>query len=331
MKKSLLILLCGIFVTAASFSQERTFSFKLEHLFGIRNGTVSEYVYSRNSQTGKEYHLSLLDWDLKNSLYYGIAGDFGIKDFHANIIFKDFIPGTSGKLQDSDWMQDAGYHTGNTSIKTNYSVHDNNFLQGLNLEGKLQYNFHPATNFILAPTLGVSYENYHFVGMNGYKWYGKPKSGNDNSYYAYNDPSNSITGPFSGAVIELERYDFYVWLGLYADYKTPDKKWNFGAAFEFSPYTYIISFDSHLARNPPLYFLDISEVFFSAFKGNAFAKLNITDVLSLKVNLNFLITGELKGIEYTSPERHGQYKRNASSIGSGTKYFDFQISAAVGF
>lgn len=339
MKKYLLLLSYGIFFTATLFSQNKIFSFEIEPLFGIRNGTVSEYVYSKNSQTGSEYHLSLLDWDLKNSLYYGIAGDFGIKDFHASINFKNFIPGESGRLQDSDWLQDTGYHTGRTDIKTNYSVHNNTLLEGLNLEGKIRYNFHPTRSFSLAPTAGVSYENYHFIGANGRKWYG---TNNPNvplydpynaCYYPYNDPepSHVSTGTFSGAVIELERYDFYVWLGLSADYKTADEKWQFGFDFEFSPYTYIISIDSHLERTPPRYFLDISEVTFSSFKGNAFAQLNFTKIMALKINLNFLVTGELKGIEYVSSSRHGKFNRNSSSIGSSTRYFDFQVSAAIRF
>ena len=148
-KKSLFTFLFFFFLSYFGFAQNSNFSFKIEPLFGTRNGTLTEYVYNYSSVTGSEYKLSLLDWDLQNSLFYGLNADVCLKNFHIITNWKNFIPSKRGYMQDSDWLQDAYYKTGRTDIKTNYSIHDSNLLSGINLGITLKYDINFGKVFTL--------------------------------------------------------------------------------------------------------------------------------------------------------------------------------------
>lgn len=341
MKKLLLFLAAGIFASSIAVSQTsntRTFSFELEPYFGLRNGVLNEFVYSKNSKTGSEYYLSLLNWNLQNTPYTGISADFAIKDFHIAGDFKALFPNSFGSMDDSDWLQDAGYKTGRTDIKTNYSVHDMELLEGLNAGIKLYYNFHPTSRLTLAPAVSFSYETYSMMGMNGTKYYGKangsiPGGNTDYSYFSYDDLAHRTVGTFSGNVIKLDREDYYTWIGISLNYKTADSKLNFGISADVSPWTYLISRDSHYLNNGSTgtYYVDLGGDFFSAFRGGIYAQYAVNSILALKLSCDGLFTTEIKGIEYKSNNVNGPYTKNGAVIGSASRYIDFQLSAIIRF
>lgn len=338
MKKFITAFLAGTVFALPFFSQSKNFSFELEPFFGIRNGVLNEYVYSKNSKTGEEYYLSLLNWNITNSLYSGFSADFGFRDFHVSGDLKALLPNDFGSMNDSDWLQDVGYKTGNSNVKTNYSVHDMSLIEGFNIGVKAFYDFHPVKSLTIAPSVGFSYETYSMMGKNGTYYYGKsngsiPGGNTKYSYFSYDDAAHRTTGPFNGNVIKLEREDYYTWIGFNVLYTTPDSHWDFGLSADVSPWTYLVSRDTHFLNNGTTgtYYLDVGGQAFSAFRGTIFAQFNLNNLMALKLSGNGLCTTEIKGIEYTSSTVDGPYKKNGAVIGSASRYLDFQVSAKMKF
>lgn len=299
-------------------------------MFGVRNALLNEFVYHKNSKTGEEYYLSLLNWNLKNSMYSGLNVDASYKAFHINAGFKAFFPNNFGSMDDSDWQQDSGYHTGNSSLKTNLSEHDINFYQGFNIDISARFNFSPCTGLTLSPLAGFSYETYSMIAKNGYGYYGYALSANNPSYYGYDDIPHRYITDFSGHnVIKLEREDYYTWIGIGIGYITPNQKLQFALDLNVSPWVYIVSRDTHLERS--LYFIDFGGQAFSAFKASLFIQYNFNSIGAIKFTANGLFTTDIRGIEYTSSTIDGPYKRNGTMIGSASRYIDFQLSAIIRF
>ncbi|MCR5614231.1 hypothetical protein [Treponema sp.] len=329
-RKSLFTFLFFFFLSYFGFAQNSNFSFKIEPLFGTRNGTLTEYVYNYSSVTGSEYKLSLLDWDLQNSLFYGLNADVCLKNFHIIANWKSFIPSKRGYMQDSDWLQDAYYHTGRTDIKTNYSIHDNNLLSGLNLGIALKYDINFGKVFTLAPFAEFNYENYQLKANDGMCYYGNTIDGNTRHYYyPYDDINHRTVSPCTGNVVSLDRSDLYTWLGVETRFKTPDSRWIFSFDIAVSPYTYIYSIDNHHLTHTD--YLDISSAICYAVKANTFVQFNFTNYAGIKISALGLLTGEIKGSDYSKTNTETIYKKTGALTGSSSKYFDIQISGVINF
>lgn len=328
-------LILSTLLTFTSFSlfAAENFSFSLEPVIGIKNGYIYEYVFSNNSKTGKEYKLSQLDWNMKKTFFYGIHGDIKKDKSLISIEFKTIAPGVHGKMKDYDWAQDYGYKTGNSDLLTNYSEHDNELLKGINLSLFTKRPFSLSSSFKITPGIGLTFEYYSFDGKNGFSQYGNPRSpGQESSYYEYNDPTNSYRNNFSGTVISLERKDIYTWLGLDIEFSLLNNKIKFLIGAYVSPYTYLYAFDSHYLRTPRLYFKDISQGFFSSYKGNVSIAFTPNDFFGLKFSVSGLITKEIHGTEeYTSGSPDNSYIYVGEGIGAGTKYLDLSLSCTFIF
>lgn len=331
MKKTLSFFIAGLFLSLSIFAQKNPFSFNIEPHFGIRNGILNEFVYANSSSTGNEYYESLLNWNLKNSFYSGITLDLSFKNFHINGDFKGFIPNNFGSMDDSDWLQDYYYNTGRTDVKTNFSSHDMDVIDGLNFTVKALYSFHPSKSITLSPSIGFAFEKYTLLAKNGYGWYGKGYGASDKSFYSYDDVLHRVRLDFNGHnVIRLEREDYYTWIGLSLDYAPAYSNWEFGFNIDVSPWTYIVSRDSHLERDT--YFIDLGQGFFSAYKASIYAQYKLTQMTTFRVCATGLFTMDLKGNDYISTGSiNGTYKNSGAVTGSATKYLDFQISALIRF
>lgn len=335
MKKILFTAVTAVLLSLPVYSQSKDFTFELESQIGIRNAVLNEFVYGINSKTKEQYHLSLLNWNLKSTFYSGLTADAAFKRFHLTGNFKAFIPNNYGSMDDSDWLQDSGYRTGNSSLKTNYSEHEQDFLMGLNASIDAKFDFHPAKGFTLSPSIGFSYETYSLTANNGTLYYGKKNdslplyNSNDPNYYAYNDVLHRDVKPIYGEVVKLERYDYYTWIGVDLNYVTDNGQWGVGLSADISPWAYIFSRDSHNVRQ--IYFIDIGSGFFSAFKAEIYVQYNLNNLVAFKLTGSGLFTAELKGNDYTSGSYDGPFKNNGPWSGSATRYIDLQTSVILRF
>lgn len=333
MKRVFLAIAAFFALVTTSFAEENLFGFSFEPIMGLRNGVVNEFVYLDNTVTKEEYHLSQLDWNIKNSFYAGCAADLRIQKFHFGVNLKSFATNTNGTIEDSDWMQDACYKTGNTSTKTNFSKHDETLDKWFSISLEGRYEFSPLSFWTISPTIGFTYETFSLTGTDGKGWYGfnsdrkRQTSLNDGYFYSYDSAYKSDL-IFTGNIIRLEHKDYYVWLGFSTKFTTPDEHWVFYADFSVAPYTYMLVRDSHYLK---MYYVDIVEQNFSAFKAATFVQFKFNKMFAVKLAVSGLLTTELKGIEYTSPTYDGKYKRNDAVIGAAAKYFDIQLSGSFTF
>ncbi|MGN0740198.1 MAG: hypothetical protein ACI4LX_08530 [Treponema sp.] len=329
-KKNLTAFFVGL-LSFFCFADGKNFTLSVEPCFGMRNGILNEFVYANAMSDNREYHLSVLDWELRSALYYGADADVGFSNFHIVASWKSFIPNSFGRMYDSDYMQDYYYGTNRTDLRTNYSVSENHVISGLNLALAFKYEFNVNKYFSISPVIEVSYENYFFKAKNGTAYYGSAYEGysDEKHFYAYDDVENRDVYSLPGDHIDLRRYDFFTWIGFETLFRTNDGRWIFSLNLACSPYTYIYTHDSHLLRS--LYFIDISQGVFSVFKGKTFAQFNITEKFGVRLSVAGLFSAELKGIEYISKSFDGEYKKDSGVIGAASQYFDVQLSAVASF
>jgi hypothetical protein len=268
-------------------------SFSAEPLFGVRYGTVNEYVYEKNS-SGDYQKLSELDWDIKPVFIYGGKIALAWKSLQLSGYAAGAIPGNTGSMSDSDWQNITINDDADT--KTNYSISENSLVSGYTFEGILSYSFPILKFFSAGPSAGISYTYYSTEARNGYGWYadkstlkeavGKSYDSSDAVYYA----KGSLLG------IDYTREEMITWAGFTAVFK-PVKQFTGTFSFIISPYTYIQSLDHHYGGH---YFIDIMDGWFSVYRLSASAAYNFTDSLSLLLNVSWCFSNILYGDDYSS-------------------------------
>lgn len=324
-KSKNIIIFLSLFFVVFFESFSKPIQFTIEPNFGVRNGMLTEHVFAKNSITGDEYTLSLLEWDLKSAAYFGIDADVNISNFVIDFGIKVFASTRVGKMIDFDWNQDAGYGTGNTSLKTNFSEHECSLSSGANLELFLKYNF-DVSYFTIAPVIGITFENYKFESHNGWVKYGNTKDGKNVSYYAYNDLENSYSKKVYGNLVNLDRSDLYTWIGVDFSAKFFQSKLSFTGKIAIAPYTIMLANDEHVVRSN--YFIDRLSGWGSSVKWEVFMKYQPIDFFGLKFGVSGLSTKVLHGPEYYSTSKNGKYYLLSNSTGgASTQYVDIKFSA----
>lgn len=340
MKKFLFFLISFLFcfsvfaesgISKSSISDEKSFfNFTIEPLFGTRIGHFGEQVYSKNSQTGNTYLLSELIYEFNPALYTGLKTDFKFSNFHLLLGTKIFFSMRSGKMKDSDWCQDAGYQTGNTSLKTNYSEHKNYLKSSFNFDAVIKYDFHPTSWLTLSPVISLLYEQITFSTRDGTCWYGNTlTSSSSYSYYSYDDIPHRTVSKGRGEIVQLRRKDFYAWIGLDTLFTTADSRWNFFCGIYIAPYIYTHGEDDHYMRD--LYYIDTTASLFYAGKTETFVKYNFSKTKSIKLSSSFLFTGNMKGTEIYKNSRNAPYQKGSGTIGATSMYVDIQLSGLFMF
>lgn len=327
-------------LTLSAQTQEKNYILEVELLSGVRNGVLSEYVYANSSVNGKQYYLSLLDWDIKNTFYTGLGVKWQYKNFSISGQYKGFFKNSnSGILEDSDWLQDKYYGTGNTGVKTNFSFHDCTVNTGsiFNLETKYEFKIQPF--FSILPIIGFSYENFSLSASNGKIYYGNDKyntpsgaAGFLGNYHAYNDTGHNTVASLSGKMIDLKRKDYYTWLGVQFKFNTLDERWIFSLSVYGSPFTYLDSIDDHIDRK--VEFNDIGAAIFYAWKGESFVIFRADNNFSFKFSVDALYTGEIQGLDFSrnySSNPNAEFKKTGTTTGSSSRYFDIQLSVICTF
>ena len=327
---TILIFLTGI----RAFSAEKEnpqktlgWNFGIEGIFGARFGKEGEIVWAKNSQNGNKYKLSELEWEYTPALYAGAKIGGGYKRFEILFASIFFFPTSFGTMKDSDWNQDNGYRTGNTSIKTNYSESDNKIKNGFELELSLAFKFYPTNFLTLRPKISVSYQQMEFNAMGGTLWYGKNKNvdSTNNSYYSYDDAGNSISKTLTyEPVVKYSIQNIYFWTGVQADF-LPTRKIVLSLATEAAPIVYMDSRDEHILTN--MVFRNISLSAFFAVRQSARAQFNLNNNFSLALNFCGMLTGESTGVTYEKKTSATLYNKFNDSSGAYSLFFDIGISA----
>lgn len=305
-------LAAALVCASAGFSQHTHLS--LEPLFGIRYGTLNEYVFENSNKVG--YHkLSQLDWDIKPLFYVGGKISVSHKLFDFAFYGGGFFPSRCGTMYDSDWQSPS-----DVTMKTNYSESDNILNNGAFCGTSFGVSFAPFNFLVLSPSLSVDYEYYSFTGKDGWKRYG-------NSSTPYDD-ENVPKEYFSGDVIDYSRNHFFTWLGFAAQFK-PFSAVEVATCVYTAPFIYIDSLDYHILRNT--YFYDSLYGFFKGWKFDSAVIWNISSRFSVKAAAAFTLINCIKGTTYsTNSSEDGPYSessKESSEPGAGAQFWSWSLSA----
>ncbi|MBR4598562.1 MAG: omptin family outer membrane protease [Treponema sp.] len=232
----------------------------LEPHFGFSSGMIGEYLYDN---TEKNRMLSKLEWD-RNLFFYGIESNVSVWRFHLSSDFSASIPKNFGYMRDSDWMSDS-----NPSMKTTYSVGENNAVQ--NYEGKisLSFDFFPFNSpeenlFVVSPFGQFLYMYDSFERTKAEGWYGQWNHSSDgknhwwyeseaehlpNTYWS-DEKGRYVTRKLAGISYERSIYTFFI--GTQISLKVSERiRLLLGMAV--SPYFYSVAKDTHNGNNPRHY------------------------------------------------------------------------------
>ena len=177
-----LISLGFIFFESQALCQAKT-NVSITPEFGFINGKIIENVwYVEKSETQDVITLtatdpmSRLDWQIKNSMYYGLSFDFCLNElFKFSFGFKNANSYNCGIMEDYDWLNPIDWPDDDKDELTNYSIHTNhlNNYGYADFSLGLMFFLDKNKNISLTPSLGLEMENYSFVGIGGWKTYKK--------------------------------------------------------------------------------------------------------------------------------------------------------------
>ena len=177
-----LISLILILFESQAFCQAKA-SISIAPELGFTNGKIVENVwYVDISETPQVLTLtatdpmSRLDWQMKNSMYYGLSFDFCLNElFKFSFGFKNANSYNCGIMEDYDWLNPIDWPDDDKDELTNYSIHTNylNNFSYANFSLGLMFFLDKNKNISLTPSLGLEVENYSFAGIGGWRTYKK--------------------------------------------------------------------------------------------------------------------------------------------------------------
>jgi outer membrane protease len=298
-------------------SHEKWFS--IEPVFSIRNGYLGEYVLLKDP-IYSDNKLSYLEWQIKNELMAGIKAEGGYKKTVFSLSANFGFPQSSGIVMDSDWFNNDSASVASTSgynYKTHYSESDNNIDYDFDINIKAGWKFKPAGFVSIIPSLGFSYSQTKFTAKEGWNKYGKEIAGTGSPY---SPSSEAAVSSFAGlgTVLEYHREQSIVWLGADFQFTLPD---NFfiNAGLWAAPYSYTFNTDNHpyseVRGFQGVYFVDICDGWFSAWKFNLSTGLNFTKKLSASLNIEYFLLTQITGDSYTKNYEEKTYTHHTVQMG----------------
>jgi len=241
---------------AAQESPLKSYALSSWTSFGMFLGQAEEIVYS--PPVFKAKMLSQLLWDIKPVFYYGLSLDFSRAQpmekwgFFATLSLKNGIPGTSGEMEDRDWMS-----VENDAL-THYSVHDNftNTLFIFDVSAGLSFPF-SQNQFLLKTYVTMSYMHFSFTGQYGHGTYARETGEPIPGFYTYAPIGDN---PRRESFANWEKVINYTqtWLTVAPGISLVsyfDRSY-FEFSFTISPLVSCRGVDEHLPTHPPQVFKD---------------------------------------------------------------------------
>lgn len=225
MKKG--IILTAILIFSWSCFGFENFKFNLTPEFGFMYGTIHEYVYDPEC-LNTDHLESRLDWDVKNIPFFELTASADIYKYgYFSVAGKIAVPGSSGFMQDYDWLNSIGGSSGNhydwmdedPTELTNYSKHNNKLESYYGVNVSAGGNIYLPYEIKITPFAAYDYEYFLFSSCDGFRKY---KS------------ENFIEEPFSGKVISYTQECNSVMLGFRVNGTMFDKL-NLSTSFMASP------------------------------------------------------------------------------------------------
>lgn len=320
------LILSAVLIFSGISASAGDWHFSAEPLFGIRYGTLGEYVYEPDTN-GDYQKLSELIWDIKPSWYYGGKVSFGWRGISISGYASGFVAGRTGSMYDSDWQNIQINSDADT--KTNYSISENTLTSSYKLGADASYTFYLDKYVSVQAIAAIDYMYTTMEARNGYGWYADKKTLIKNGItattgYAYTN-DNAVYYP-SGMLLGIDytRQDMLTWIGI-TNIITPVKQFTGTLSFFVSPYTYIQSLDHHYGG---YYYIDIMSGFCSAYRIETSGAYNFTKNLAMQLSVSWLFSNVIRGDDYASTSESGPWTEE-SDIRSGADLNYCEISLSV--
>lgn len=330
MKRNLLFLL-GLLISANIFSF--SVDFYLSPIFGIRESKTNEALYfSGNFGTDKNKKCSLLEWNEKHLMYFGICADIKLNyeekesfGFLSSFLFS--IPFNAGKMNDSDWTSEK--------VKFNYSIFDcniayENFSDNFrNFKTSLEFYYEKdIQNITLKPSIMFRYSSHYFKAENGYGWYGSSGRTSDGKTHEWNSPYSHYfpDGKQHLAGINYQSRTFAISTGFSASFKILSNL-DFVLGFALSPYTFVVAEDRHIGNE--YITQDLMHVVFGNFEVRTGFDFKMTRQLSADLTFYYSDVQYTKGNEYEISDDDGH--KVISSQKAGYSFQSLNCEVAMKF
>ena len=216
--------------------KEDYLTMKITPELGLLNGSINEYVFSLNCKNvgNKE---SELVWDINNVPYFRLTADFDVLKYaYIGIIAKFSFPGSSGVMQDYDWLNslETLWKHESPYALTNYSCHDNQISKFMDFCVSLGGNIYLPFSIKLTPFIAYEYELLSFDSFDGYRIYKSEKY----------SPM-----PFEGKVISYSQELNSILLGFKASFDLIPRTCIFGSFYCSPKLSFIKAMDDHIIRS----------------------------------------------------------------------------------
>ena len=264
MKKIFAVIIFISFLASLS-AEENNHTFYLGASIGILDGR-SEFIVYRSSNS-KDY-LSELLWEIKPLTYVGADIRYVWQDesirwgIFANSSIKFGFSGTTGLMEDRDWMDDVYQN-----FLTHYSVHENSTEDSVLIDINAGVSFKIFDIFLLKPFLSYSFMRFSWAASGGSFLY-PPDYDPEHAYLI--QPIDVITFTQTWHMLSLG-INFFSGSNPYFDVE---------AGIKLSPLVWCSSEDNHILRD-----LIISSDLFLAllfepslqftFKNNDFSRISL--------------------------------------------------------
>lgn len=281
---------------------------------GLLNGTAQENVYS--NVRGERYHLSELDWDIKNVVLVGAQVSVVLKNtVWLNAGLWGSATKGAGQMNDWDWlMEEPG------SPWTDWSLSDVDLTRAWLLDLNAAWEFMRWGGLGLRGIAGYKY--------NSWKWqdYGIQHIYSSNPTIPGGFRNDVANDPHNTAIIyEQEFHIPYVGAGL--NYATG--RWVLEAYALFAPYIVANDRDQHLLRS-----LDFEETFNG---GGQYAGLGLratwqcTERCYLSASLDGQIIPEMYGDTTVTDTRTGARDTSTGTAGVNSQAWMLSLGAGGKF
>lgn len=296
---------------------------------GLLYGQAEEIVYPTET---KGEMLSQLLWDLKPLWYYGLSMELSpVKaaerwGLFSILSLKNGIPGTTGVMEDRDWLSIE-----NDGL-THYSIHDNETREMFWLDFSAGVSFPLSPLFVFRIFAGASYMHFSFSGWDGHGIYAEkidPSSDGPGIYKPITDsPSELDFTEFGfGKVINYTQEWLLFTPGLSLSCRFLEF-FSFDLAFQIGPVIFCNDLDEHLSTNTQFKDYMIGGLFLEPRGGLTFTA---TEWLSLQFEFAWRYISGSRGETYSKiyGDSIGSYGLLASEAGAGLSLTDARILLKV--
>jgi outer membrane protease len=295
--------------------QNRKYGFSIGTGFGVAYGQAFEYVYPYHGETKGKF-LSELTWDMKPVCYAGFNVDLGLINplkmpgFFFSLAFKAGIPGSTGNLEDRDWMS-----TVNSDL-THFSQHENETDEFVCIDLFVGASFPIKKYLYIKPFISGSWMHFNFTGRNGYLQHSYE---NPNGSGIYEPIGNIPIVPVYGTVISY-RQD---WLLLATGFTIGTNilsPFSFDLSFQITPLTYCGATDNHY---PDTAFKDFTG--FGLFLEPKGSFSIAVKYISFLLDVSYRYISGTEGESYKGSINSSLFSHTDNKAGAGLSLWNFQF------